>query len=198
MFNNCTLCPHYIYVFCIYLRTNSDSCHLYQRLIGFYNRDEKCLQRGMNWVFKQSSLRFAFEELTTIPIQIYKGVHVYSHTFLTLALGWSVWSASNPTHFIHEESNSAATKQETDWAPVLARMLQSRENCFPLLGIKYQFLGCPALLIKLWMTTMMTVMITTLCNMFTIAINIKLNVSSKQLHHSPPAQNSSTLTYKLS
>jgi len=87
MFNNCTLCPHYIYVFCIYLRTNSDSCHLYQRLIGFYNRDEKCLQRGMNWVFKQSSLRFAFEELTTIPIQIYKGVHVYSHTFLTLALG---------------------------------------------------------------------------------------------------------------
>jgi len=23
-FNNCTLCPHCIYVFCIYLRTNSD------------------------------------------------------------------------------------------------------------------------------------------------------------------------------
>ena len=27
-FNNCTLCPHCIYVFCIYLRTNSDLCHL--------------------------------------------------------------------------------------------------------------------------------------------------------------------------
>jgi len=27
-FNNCTLCPHCIYLFCIYLRTNSDLCHL--------------------------------------------------------------------------------------------------------------------------------------------------------------------------
>ena len=51
-FNNCTLCPHCIYVFCIYLRTNSDLCHLQHKLIGFYNRDEKCLQRGTDWVFK--------------------------------------------------------------------------------------------------------------------------------------------------
>ena len=41
-----------IYVFCIYLRTNSDLCHLQHKLIGFYNRDEKCLQRGTDWVFK--------------------------------------------------------------------------------------------------------------------------------------------------
>jgi hypothetical protein len=27
-FNNCTLCPHCIYVFCIYLSTNSDLCQL--------------------------------------------------------------------------------------------------------------------------------------------------------------------------
>ena len=51
-FNNCTLCPHCIYVFCIYLRTNSDLCHLQHWLIGFYNRDEKCLQRGTDWIFK--------------------------------------------------------------------------------------------------------------------------------------------------
>ena len=44
--NNCTLCPHRIYVYCIYLRTNSDFCHLQHKLIGFYNRDEKCLQCG--------------------------------------------------------------------------------------------------------------------------------------------------------
>ena len=50
--NNCTLCPHCIYVFCIYLRTNSDLCHLQHKLIGFYNRDEKCLQRGTYRVFK--------------------------------------------------------------------------------------------------------------------------------------------------
>jgi hypothetical protein len=43
---------HCIYVFCIYLITNSDLLHLQHKLIGFYNRDEKCLLRGTNWVFK--------------------------------------------------------------------------------------------------------------------------------------------------
>ena len=47
-----TFCPRCIYVFCIYLRTNSDLCHLQHKLIGFYNQDEKCLLRGTNWVFK--------------------------------------------------------------------------------------------------------------------------------------------------
>jgi len=51
-FNNRTLCLHCIYVFCIYLRTNSDLCHLQHKLIGFHNRDEKFLQRGTDWVFK--------------------------------------------------------------------------------------------------------------------------------------------------
>ena len=37
---------------CVYLRTNSDLCHLQHKLIGFYNRDEKCLLRGTNWVFE--------------------------------------------------------------------------------------------------------------------------------------------------
>ena len=50
-FNNCTLCPHCIYVFCIYLRTNNDLYHLQHKLIGFYSRDGKCLQRGTDWVF---------------------------------------------------------------------------------------------------------------------------------------------------
>jgi hypothetical protein len=27
-------------------------CHLQHELIGFYNRDEKCLQRGTDWAFK--------------------------------------------------------------------------------------------------------------------------------------------------
>jgi hypothetical protein len=51
-FNNCALCPHCIYVFCIYMRTNSDLCHLQHKLIGFYNRDGKCLLRGTDWVIK--------------------------------------------------------------------------------------------------------------------------------------------------
>ena len=38
----------YLFFF-IYLRTNSDLCHLQHRLIGFYNPDEKCLQGGTDW-----------------------------------------------------------------------------------------------------------------------------------------------------
>jgi len=50
--NNCTLCPHCIYVFCVYLRTNSELCQLQHKLIDFNNRDEKCLLRGTDWGFK--------------------------------------------------------------------------------------------------------------------------------------------------
>jgi hypothetical protein len=52
--SNCTLCPHCTYLCIVYLRTNSDLCHLHvqHKLIGFYNREEKCLQRGTDWVFK--------------------------------------------------------------------------------------------------------------------------------------------------
>jgi hypothetical protein len=64
-FNKCTLCPHCIYVLCICLRADSDLCHLHHTLIGFYNRDEKCLQRGTNWVFKWSSLRSVFKRLNS-------------------------------------------------------------------------------------------------------------------------------------
>ena len=41
-----------MYVFCIYLRRNSDFFPIQPKLIGFYNRDEKCLQRGTDWAFK--------------------------------------------------------------------------------------------------------------------------------------------------
>jgi len=67
-FNNFTLCPHCIYVFCIYLRTNSDLCHLQHKLVDFYNRDEKCLQRGTDWVFKQSGLSFVCKGLNIIGV----------------------------------------------------------------------------------------------------------------------------------
>ena len=59
-------------MFCIYLRTNSDLCHLQHKLIGFYNREEKCLLRGTNWVFKISSLRFVFKRLIRKKGQIHK------------------------------------------------------------------------------------------------------------------------------
>jgi hypothetical protein len=43
---------HCIFMFCVYLWTNSDLCHLQHKLIGFYNQDEKCLLRGTDWVYK--------------------------------------------------------------------------------------------------------------------------------------------------
>ena len=53
-----------LYLCVLYLlRTNNDLCHLQHKLIGFYNRDEKCLQRGTDWVFKCSSLRFVCKGL---------------------------------------------------------------------------------------------------------------------------------------
>jgi hypothetical protein len=58
------------YVFCIYLRTKSDLCHLQHKLIGFYNRDEKSLQLGTDWVFKKGGLRFFFKGLKlSFPMQ---------------------------------------------------------------------------------------------------------------------------------
>ena len=50
------------------MRTNSDLCHLQHKLIGFYNPDEKCLQRGTDWVFKQSGLPFVFKRLILFTI----------------------------------------------------------------------------------------------------------------------------------
>jgi len=42
-----------LYLCVLYLSQNKrDLCHLQHKLIGFYNRDEKCLQRGTDWVFK--------------------------------------------------------------------------------------------------------------------------------------------------
>ena len=64
------LCPHCIYVFCIYLKTNSDLCHLQHKLIGFYNRDEKCLQRGTDWGFKYRGLRFVFKGIIVAQIKV--------------------------------------------------------------------------------------------------------------------------------
>jgi hypothetical protein len=41
-------------------------CHLQHKLIGFYNRDEKCLQRGTDWGFKYSSLCLVFKWLKAV------------------------------------------------------------------------------------------------------------------------------------
>jgi hypothetical protein len=37
---------------CFVFTWDSDLWNLHSKRIGFYNRDEKCLQRGTDWVFK--------------------------------------------------------------------------------------------------------------------------------------------------
>jgi len=61
------------------MRTNSDLCHLQHKLIGFYNRDEKCLQRGTDCVFKlvfHSSWRVkqVFRPLISVLYHILRGI----------------------------------------------------------------------------------------------------------------------------
>jgi len=46
-----TLSTRYLCVF-VFIWEQTDLCHLQHKLIGFYNRDEKCLPRGTDWVFK--------------------------------------------------------------------------------------------------------------------------------------------------
>ena len=64
-------------MFCIYLRTNSDLCHLQHKLIGFYNPDEKCLQRGTDWVFRYSCLRFVFKGLKFVELYLHFSILFY-------------------------------------------------------------------------------------------------------------------------
>ena len=64
---NCTLCPHRIYVFC-YLSV-SKQLHGPRKIIDFYNRNEKCLLRGKNWVFKLDNMPFVFKGFKGFPTQ---------------------------------------------------------------------------------------------------------------------------------
>jgi hypothetical protein len=64
----------------LFLRTNSDFCPIQRKVIGFYNRDEKCLQRGTDWRSKYSGLRFVFKGL------IYTRLHVSVKTIRPQAL----------------------------------------------------------------------------------------------------------------
>ena len=66
-------------VLCFVLpRTNSYFCHLHIKLIGFYNRDEKCLPRGAKWVIKYSSLLSVFKWLIYHKIIVVQRSILYS------------------------------------------------------------------------------------------------------------------------
>jgi hypothetical protein len=51
-----------LYLCVLYLSENKQRLVSFtlKKLIGFYNRDEKCLQRGTNWVFRSNGLPSVF------------------------------------------------------------------------------------------------------------------------------------------
>jgi hypothetical protein len=79
-----TLWPCCIYMFCIYLRTNCDLCHLHHKLIGFYNRDKKCLQRCTDWGFKYISLCFVFKGLNYMYMYVFVCASIKFYWFTNL------------------------------------------------------------------------------------------------------------------
>jgi hypothetical protein len=123
---------HCIYVFSVYLRTSSDSCHLYNKLIGFYNRDEKCLLRGTNWVFKESGLRFVFKGSILNRIRFLSG----SHTIRPVETG-SVVPLSGSVVFLSQDKMSSfivtrvpgRDERAVFIAPFQRAILQSAQAC---------------------------------------------------------------------
>ena len=56
---------HTVFVCFLFISEQKATCATYSiKLTGFYNRDEKCLQRGTDWVFKYSGLHLGFKGLT--------------------------------------------------------------------------------------------------------------------------------------
>jgi hypothetical protein len=51
---------HAVFMCFVFVWEQTATCSIYIKRIGFYNRDEKCLQRGTDWVFKWSGLRSVF------------------------------------------------------------------------------------------------------------------------------------------
>ena len=53
---------HSVFICFVFIwKKNGDFYPILHKLISFYNRDEKLLLRGTDWVFKWSSLRFVFK-----------------------------------------------------------------------------------------------------------------------------------------
>ena len=106
-----------LYLCVLYLsEKNSDLCHLQHKLIGFYNRDKKCLQRGTDWVFKQSSLPFVFKGLIKLYFVavlvwydifncswvISSTVHIYTHFSKAVHLkGLMIQNYRNVGYWLH-------------------------------------------------------------------------------------------------
>ena len=95
-------------LFCIYLRTNSDLCHLQHKLIGFYNRDENCLQRSTSWVIKQSSPPFFFKVLKFISYFLLRLVFNFSSKLHSQRI-MHISCSSKPKKFVHKPAYVAYT-----------------------------------------------------------------------------------------
>ena len=67
----------------MYFRKNIEVFPIQHLLTAFYNRGDKCLLRGTNWVFKENGLDFVLKWLTVAHIVLLGG----RSEFIELSLG---------------------------------------------------------------------------------------------------------------
>ena len=52
---NCTFCPHSVFMCFVWISEQTTIFPIQHKLTGFYNRDEVCILRGTDWIFKYNS-----------------------------------------------------------------------------------------------------------------------------------------------
>ena len=85
-------------MFCIYLRTDRDLCHLQHKLIGFYNRDEKCLLHEKLCILTG---------ITIIIIKVEEVVTLYNITTGGNKQKYQIDKAENPRNRLHHADISS-------------------------------------------------------------------------------------------
>jgi len=143
-------------VFCIYLKTNSDLCHLQHKLIGFYDRDEKCLQRCTDWVFKYSSLRFVCKGLNRVLQECMLNLYNSKDTFLCHPLiffhssgpSFSLTFFSRHTFFYFPCISLSACISSKSLPWLISRDILDDPKCFEI--SLWAIFSAPARFVLLW------------------------------------------------
>jgi hypothetical protein len=101
---------------------------------GFYNLDEKCLQRGTDWAFKWSSLRFVFEGLKgKMRIRLSATAGLRRGNCLHRASPWGYWKANDQEICILEHLTKFNGLHHTASVKVLQLTNMYKETWRPVL-----------------------------------------------------------------
>ena len=91
-FNNCKFCRHCIYVFCIYLRTNSDLCNLQHKLIVCFSSLKVYI------VFGRSSVRIVSCRKSVSAVTSCVSYSQYLNSAVIISLQFCIYALSTFRH----------------------------------------------------------------------------------------------------